>query len=404
MASPQADLNQCTSLLEACSLSTSVRENVNTRPTRRVVYGPPLWDTLTSVKARPQPDLLFKSEAELFKWCSENVHSLDLSCEETKFERPSGMYDELRREGLAEALTCHHRDGSFDLSPGTVARCLYIANVISLSCFLFCLRISPFQYEDRSVLDMSGLTDELSSLFDKWKWGGDSCENIFRQWILYIEDAEFKEEAIKLLYQWTLLPLSYVLVSVECEMDGASVGDDQYEEACRVIKWADELCNFLEKYRTLFQHSDDTEFLYEDICTHHLRAAKLHLILGNHKRATELLETLKGMLEEIEENDLMVTRWGKGKIAYLEPEPIEILATKGEISNLLVTSKSSESYSFVHLKQIENEVRDRGLDFDKFTSERGWIKSPFDRQLYDIIDLIGKERYTPTLYPLHLNY
>jgi len=381
-----------------------------------VVYGPPLWDTFTSIKARPQPNLLFKSEAELFKWCSEKVHSLGLSCEEIKFERSSGLYDELCREGLAEALTCHHRDGSFVLSPGTVARCLYIANVISLSCFLFCLRISPFQYEDGSVLDMSGLIDELSSLSDKWKWSGDSCKNMFRQWILYIEDAEFKEEAIKLLYQWTLLPLSCVLVSVECEMDAASVGDDQYEETCRVIKWADELCNFLENYRTLFQLSDDTEFLYEDICTHYLRTAGLHLILGNHKRATKLLETLKGMLEEIEDNDLMVTRWGKGKIAYLKPEPIEILVTKLKVSNLLMesfnrqgsyykdSSKSSESDSFVYVKEIQNEVRDRGLDFDKFTSERGWIKSSFDRQLYDILDLITEERYTPTLYPLHVNY
>lgn len=422
LGSPEPSSKKFESREDCCKWCTRMLESGKIFGRRSTLngVGHVLWDTFMVQKGN-DPQLItlnFTSEEDFFNRCSEKVHSLDRFCEETTYATSTLDHVEVCLEGLAYALICHHREGSFHLTPQTVARCLHVANVVSLSCFLFCLRVGTFEDNEGSVIDKSRLMDHLSRLLEKWAWSKESCKRSFHQWAHHCTDSDSeKEEGMKLLYQWTLLPLSCVLVRVECEMDDASVSADQYAEISRLSKWGDELCDFLEEYRTLFKASDDTEFLCDDMYEHYSGTAELHLRLGNHKRATELLETLMLMLDGIRDDDLKITKWGKGEIAYLKPEPIETARKELNVSYLLVKSLIGHSgfpqgteivcngvrvvtldrhaiptsidsrISESHL-QIVEEVRRRGLKIENHKQHQ----SAFNRQLYDIIALIGEER------------
>lgn len=367
---------------------------VNDRRFTRNAGGPYLWNTFILVKGSPRLSTNFESEQDLFKWCSETVESFDHNvCQDVK----------LWLEASPTAMICHHREGLFDLTLETVARCLHVANVVSVSCFLFCLNIGTFEDENGLVIDKSRLIRHLSRLLEKWSWLGENCTVTFDEWGDYISDIDdsSKEEALKLLYQWTLSPLETVLLIIEREILDVPLHD--YAKVEHVSKWGDDFCDFLEHYRSLFRTSDDTEFFYCEMFKLVPPTADLHLILGNHKRATILLEALKDMLVGVKDNDLMVTELGYERIEYLKPKGIDAcvrdvdfrlreLRNVGDGYGVFKIVRLSESRKL----QIEEEWH-RGSDRVE-THRQDYIGLiPHGRQLETIIYLMENNRYSEAL-------
>jgi hypothetical protein len=403
------------------------RERFQGTDARYMVQNIFLWKPFIRVKDGSQ-------EKGICKWYLDLLQLLDLSCEGSEFEESVLDIELGRVEGLKESLICRHDvERSFDLSPEVVVRCLHVANIISFNCFLFCLRnhldrplinaaVVGDELAIKSALfapngkffpipekceknEKTVLTDELSRLSDKWKWSGDYCKETFKKWSDYMKKASFKEEAMKLLYQWTVLPVAAVLVSVEHEMDD---GGYDYAEVLRVSKLGDEICSFLEVYRKLFQplaYSKGIEFLFDPLYEYYRHTAELHLVLGEKGRAQALLNTVKRMLDDTEKNDLWVPKIGTDKIEYLKPDPVTRSVRKWTILHVLIKSDQESEDQSLYTDDIDKSFRDifsesRGKDFHKFASEQGLIRSPFDSQLYDIIRLIDQERCvfnSPTL-------
>jgi hypothetical protein len=351
---------------------------------------PVVWDTFNAGK--PYSPLSYKREEDFFEWCVGKAHSLDRSCMETRFEESS-----LDHEGLANALRCDHRGGSFAITPEAVARCHHVANVISVSCFLFCLRIGTFEDKDGSVVDKSSLIDHLASLVDKWKWSGEKCRSAFDQWIDYSQDvdSEMLEEALKLLYQWTLPFLSPTFVNVEYVIMRASVANDEYAEVDCASKWGDELCDFLEEYRNLFRVSGDAEFFYDEMYHFHRQVAELHLILGKHERAKKLLVALNDMLGDVDNGHLMdVTDWRNCKnIAYIKPNPIALLDRK---INVLILFSNHWSEEFQKEREKCEVNREKLGCKPKVCYFLDWSMSHYDDLVYRIFTYFGEMRYSPT--------
>lgn len=175
------------------------------------------------------------------------LHLLDRVCEETKF----GLADEpFSLEGLTEDLTCRRREGSFDLNPSTVALCVHLVNVICLSSFLIYLRIEE-EDGDAAVEMPPVLSSERLRQSDKWKlWGGESCKNTLKKWKSFASGADCeKNEVMRLLYHWTYPSLHRTFSSRNCELE--KVSQSQGSEIERLIECGDELCHFLDAYKSV---------------------------------------------------------------------------------------------------------------------------------------------------------
>lgn len=302
----------------------------NTVNVRQLVRGPYFWGTIfISLNEKRHPEC----EDWVNSW-SAQLNALDRTCEETQ---PKAQYDGPFVIPL-ECLACVHRDGSFcNLSSETLVHCAHIASLICLNSLLLWLSIDLETKDPKSVISAcSDLKDEAFKLSDKWKCTGDYCCTMFNRWIHRIEslDSE-KEEAMKLLFQWTLVPVIQVLVRVRAEMLAAS---DEHSGDTRVSRWGDELCEFLEVYRALFNASDDTEFLYdESFYMTYRRTALIHRRLGHEKRATELLQRMEEIFDNISD-DLMVADISGKRIDYHIVDPHKLSWRKGEVRKLLMNA------------------------------------------------------------------
>lgn len=324
-------------VLEACNIPNAehkITEDApelvpNTVNVRQLVRGPYFWGTIfTSLNEERHLEC-----EDWVNWWSAQLKALDRTCEETK---PKPQYYGAFVIPL-ECLACIHRDGSFcNLSSETLVRCAHIACIICLNSLLLWLSIDLENKDPKSVISTcSDLKDEVFRLSDKWKCSGDYCRAIFKRWIHLIESADSeKEEAMKLLFQWTLIPVIQVLVRVRAEMLAAS---DEHSEDTRVSKWGDELCEFLEEYRALLA-SDDTEFLYdESFYMTYRRTALLHRRLGHEKRTTELLQRMENIFDNISD-DLMVADISGKRIEYHEVDYHKLSHRKGEVRTLLINA------------------------------------------------------------------
>ncbi|CAM6035382.1 unnamed protein product [Sphagnum compactum] len=306
---------------------------------RQLVRGPLLWGTIfTSLDEKRHLEC-----EDWVKWWSAKLKALDQTCEETKPKTHGHFVIPL------ESLTCTHKDGSFcNLSSETLVHCAHIACIICLNSLLLWLSIDLQNKDPKSVISTcSDLKDEVSRLSDKWKCGGDYCRAMFNQWICYIANVDSeKEEAMKLMFQWTLVPVIQVLAKVRAEMLGAN---DEHAEDTRVSKWGDELCNFLEEYRVLFNASDNTEFLFNaSFYLVYRRTALLHRQLGHEKRTTQLLQKMEKMLDDIPD-DLMVANISGKHIEYHEVDGHKLFHMKKEVQKLLI---NADKYMYISLQQL----------------------------------------------------
>lgn len=126
--------------------------------------------------------LNFDAKSDFFEWCHQTMHSFDrLACQTIQVQG-SGARDfvDLWLKDSPAALIYHHREGSFDLTFKIVASCILVANVISVSCFLFYLRTRIFEGSDGSLIEkrrlMGGLA--LVTLGQVKVWWRGVCEGV----------------------------------------------------------------------------------------------------------------------------------------------------------------------------------------------------------------------------------
>lgn len=367
---------ECENFQKWCAGMLESGKNVFRRFTKNA-GGPKLYNTF--VADCFTLSISFQSDQDLFDWCSETVHSFD---RKTKIEGSTQDYVQQFLEDSPAALICHHREGSFNLSPETVACCLRVAYAISVSCFLYCLRIGTFEDQNGSVLDKSDLMNALSKLLDKWQWGGDECKNTINDWITYIEqgaDDSEKEEAMKLLYQWTRAPLVTVLGCVGRELFGASW--ENYDEVDRASERGDEVCHFLEDdYGGLFTSSDKVEFLYETKRRYFSGTATLLSKRGNRDRAVKLLGKLTKMFDDVKNRELLVTKYGHDTIEYFELDRIELGEWPYDLESTTI-SRISDPPLKIGVELHRTHTQDYGI-------------STWERQAAEIIASIEKEWYS----------
>lgn len=350
------------------------------------------WETFESLTSRSQPT---SDEIEnLFQWYGESLHSIGQECERSKFGG-SGWTTLLDLEDLETNLICHHRPGvSFDslISREAIALCVHVSRVIFFKCFLLSSGIALEKYAG-SVSEMSGLTDRIASLSDKWKlWSrtdDSSCESkcVYPVWSENLAVAD-KEDAMKFLYQMTLGPLTRVTGTFKREM--AKYGGGDLNAETRHAKWGDELSQFLQEYG-MFNESADTEFLCHDELTDwHCRTAEIHMRLGNRERATELLRTAKEKLDGIEAKDIMVTKRGAHQLIVYQPvHPYLKFSLERRVLNDLLMATGQDSYrkDIAEMsRQLAMEIERRGWDYEQYLSEQyGPNRSLFDQHLDDVV-------------------
>lgn len=300
MAFPHRDLGQAMiqnmPSLEADNLRDNLLQSLRERRAN-LFRGPHLWEHLFKSSVDDDNAKLRDSSNDLTEEeiCGWYVYSVSKLCEETEsqiLDLSSGF----SRVGLEEVLTCsHNKQSNFEgLSDRVVTLCLHIACIVFLNCFFMAMR---FKVSNTNW----SLPNELADIYQKWKWGS-GCWNklVNTQWLKYVQvaDDHEKEEAMKLLYQWTRYPLQFVVTVVRTEMDGLTqFGDEAFAESERVSKWGDELCSFLEHYRVLFKLSNHTEFLYFELPDLYKRTTLLHMSIGDNKVAAQLLEARLRMVE-----------------------------------------------------------------------------------------------------------
>lgn len=332
--------------------------------------------------------------------------SLGWFCEKTQLEGSRSGGDEFSTACIEGALKCLHRDDSslFGLDPEAEARCFHVAGVVSLNCLLLLMGMYEQNKDSGAIAEHSDRSDELSSLSNKWKWSGAACKDVFNEWIRNVPGREDAEEIMKLLYQWTVVPIHAVLSRVERMLDDVNVcGDDEYTVGNHVSKWSDELCNFLKEYRTLFLASEVTEFLYCDKVYNFLRrTALLHSRMGNGNRTRVVLEMIKELLEGIGgEDPLMITAFDEGKIAYdVEPSQVTTLDRQIDVVDQLGLQGGEDYKYLLRNHEDRREIRDTHsilCSETNYCSFSHWSISLYGGQIYRILLAFGFERYSPTL-------
>lgn len=411
MAFPHRDLGQDMPSLEAENLRGSYLQTLKER--RAQLFGGPfLWERI--LKRLPISDFEDVSKIQASTSGMQEMEiakpflcSLSKLCEETESKDFYLLSDGFSRVSLEEALICLHKEQSDfkGLSDRAIALCLHVASVVFLNSVLLGMRVYASEHNTKY-----NLSKELGDIYQKWKWGG-GCWNrmVNTKWLKFVQVAadEEKEEAMKLLYQWTRYPLLFVVPRVKKVIDGITQlgGDAAY--VARVSRWGDELCSFLEHCRALFKPSNHTEFLYFELPDMYKRTALLHMSIGDNKVAAQLLEAQLRMVEGIGDSEGKL-RWvatcdlTTSKTTYdHERDPATLLLQKEEIC---VRLEKLGVPIDCHLQEVDKEWKDleeRGTFAEHGQSEGEthckfvfWCEPHYNTQIMDIIDLICRDRYT----------